>query len=393
MDATSNKKIGILTYHHAANNGGVLQAYSVWRSLQDSLPDFDVKVIDYRSRSLELHEKLKCVKPYKQSTLFGLRRYLMFQGFIGNTLPIDKSGPQSSNLGEWLEYFSGNTFDALIVGSDNIWQIRDKRFHPKFPNIYWLSPHISVPKFAYAVSAYRSDPDLVRKYQRDLSKHINAFDLIGIRDKLTWDIIDQCRPDSWEKIYRVPDPTFMMQIPKTSVADKLDSLNIDLKKPLLGILIYGKDNLSQQIRSHFKEKGYQIIALSMFNPYADLNLGHILNPFEWADVFKHLTFCITDRFHGSIFCLKNRTPFLCFEPTPIDSTDYSKIYSMLTDIDFTEPYFDVYQEPLMFEQITNKVNELQNTWLGYINRIESGLQKMKDKNLAYIRLIKKVLQK
>ena len=166
---------------------------------------------------------------------------------------------------------------------------------------------------------------------------------------------------------------------------------IDLDKPILGILIYGKDDFSNKIRDYFKSKGYQIVALSMYNPYADLNLGHILDPFEWAEVFKYLTFCISDRFHGTIFCLKNKTPFVSIEPIATLQKE-SKLYSLLNDFDMLQCYENIDEGTFDMDLFLDKCVELENSWNGYANKINSKLEDMKNRNDDYIKKIKEVLE-
>jgi polysaccharide pyruvyl transferase WcaK-like protein len=379
------KKIRILTYHHVTNNGAVLQAYSLCNALEKKNNDYNVKILDYKSREVELGELLKIFKLYRKDPFFNFSRYFKFKKFIEKNLRLDKSVHGFQGYNKIIEFLNSQNYDMLVVGSDVIWKIAERSLLPKFPNVYWLSNQISAPKIAYAASAYQSDVNLVNKYKGAIRDCLNAFNLIGVRDEFTMNLVKKCDINSDIPVLKIQDPTFLYGIKKTNVDRILTNSGIDLDKPILGILIYGNDKFSKSIRDYFKSKGYQIIALSMYNLYADLNLGHLLDPFEWAEIFKYLTFCITDRFHGTIFCLKNKTPFTCIEPRPLKSTNESKLYSLLNDFNMLECYSDLYSKNFDINEFFDKCSELLNVWDDqYKNKIEGKLKEMKNTNYNFI---------
>lgn len=389
MDTANS--IRILTYHHVTNNGAVLQAYSLSEALNREFCDYDVKILDYIPGVVKRGEFLKIFKPCRKVPFFYSQRYFMFGKFIKANLPLDHKQPRNKSLEKLIAFINSQNYDALIVGSDNVWKMSQTKSSPNFPNIYWLSDSITAKKIAYAVSAYKSDPYLVDKYRGTMQRHLNSFDVIGVRDKFTLDMVKTCEIDTAIPVLEVPDPTFLYEIRQTNVEQLLSNLGIDLHRPILGILIYGKTALSERIRAYFKSKGYQILALSMYNPCADFNLGHILNPFEWAEVFKYLTFCITDRFHGTIFCLKNKTPFISIEPWPLNSISQSKIYSLLSDFGIPDCYANVDKNDFNADDFLGKCTKLLNRRERYEMLIDKGLETMKKRSCDYIKKIKKVI--
>lgn len=383
--------IRILTYHHVTNNGAVLQAYSLCQVLNREFDGNNVQILNYIPKALRQGEFLKIFKPCRKAPFFYSQRYFMYNKFIKANLQLDHKLPKNKSLERLIAFINSQNYDALIVGSDNIWRISQTRFSLGFPNIYWLSDSITTKKIAYAASAYKSDPLLINKYKGAIQRHLNSFDIIGVRDKFTLDLVKSCEINTAIPLQTVPDPTFLYEIRRTNVEQLLSDLGIDLRRPILGILIYGKAALSERIRDYFKSKGYQILALSMYNPYADFNLGHILNPFEWAEAFKHLTFCITDRFHGTIFCLKNKTPFVSIEPSPLNSISQSKIYSLLNDFGILDCYANVDEDDFNPNDFLDKCTELSNSWGRYEELIDKGLETMKNKSWDYIKKVKKVI--
>ena len=164
-------------------------------------------------------------------------------------------------------------------------------------------------------------------------------------------------------VYRISDPAFLFEANPIEPELLLKRYKISTNQPLLGLLYYGKDNISGKICEYYHRKGYQIINFNMFNPYADINIGHLVSPDEWAALFKQLSFCITDRFHGSVFCLRESIPFVAIEPFPPRTLLNSKIYSVLQDFGIEELcYQNTYlpgYDPDRFIEICNQV---ESSW-------------------------------
>ncbi len=383
--------VRILTYHSVTNNGAVLQAYSLSQALSRVLRDYDVRIFHHLPSVVRQHEFFKAFKPLPKSPLFYLKRYFLFRRFVKANLSLDCGLPATKNLDRMIDFICAQRYRALVVGSDNIWRISEGGVSPRFPNIYWLSERIKAKKIAYAASAYGSIPALVEQHKEALRRRLNTFDLIGVRDKFTLDLVKSVEINPEIPVWEVPDPTFLYEIHETGVGQKLADMGIDLNRPILGILIFGRAALSAKIRDYYKSQGYQIVALSMHNPQADLNLGHILNPFEWAEVFKYFTFCITDRFHGTIFCLKNGTPFISMEPRPLDSVKKSKIYSLLNDIDVLEAYADADRSDFQADSFLARCAELLKTWDQRAERIRDGLETMRQRSRSCIEKVAEVV--
>jgi hypothetical protein len=386
------KKIGILTYHYIKNNGAALFATSLCLALREQLPEFDIGLVNYQSREIRIYELLKLGKVYRKAPLFNIRRYMKFKKFWARELYIDSDSPLVTNEQNMIDRLSREEYVAVITGMD-VWNICDIRSLPKFPNIYWLPEPIRAKKIAYAASGYRSKDTMVKREMGRVKGLLNSFDLVGVRDEYTRDFVDVAAVDRGIAVEMVPDPTFLYEIKETGVGKVLRRKGIDLSKPILGILVFGKDEFSRQIRSYYKAKGFQIVALSMYNPFADVNLGHILDPHEWAGVFRYFTFCITDRFHGAIFCLKNSIPFVTIEPDPLPSLRQSKIHALLKEFELLDCYADVFQEGFAMRDFFEKGERLMNSWESkYLSGLVEKLGVVKERNLQYIQQIKKVIE-
>ncbi len=380
-------KIRILSFHHIPNNGAFLFAHSLMTLLKYEFPDVDVKILDYRSKRLTIYEYLKRFNFFQEIPLFYMKRGHLWGEQINMHLDLDKDFPRFSETRALQNYFS-KYYDALVIGMD-VWCIINDIERPKFPNIYWLPEKTALPKLAYGVSAYNSELSLIQKSTSKISEYLNGFDVIGARDRFTYRLIQEHRTRDDGIVDIVPDPTFAHEIQETGVQIKLQKLGIDLDRPVLGLLLFGDDFISNEIRSHYKAKGYQILAMGMYNAFADINLGHLLTPFEWAETFQYLSFCITDRFHGAIFCLKSNTPFVSLEKERDLSQDQSKIYDLLAEFDLEACYQNPADETFEITSFLALTSELEAAWeQAYTLDILAKINGIKEKHTQFIHKMK-----
>jgi len=381
-------KIRIITYHRAVNNGALLQALGLIDHLRQLFPIADIKIIDYRPIKMEAMEFFKIFKLSAKKPFFHLKRLLKFRKFQNN-LPLDNIGSSFGFLA-FAKLVDQQNYKAIVAGSDSIWKFSDNFFLPKIPNIYWLSPMIKTKKISYAASAYQYQEKLLPRYRSALLKQLKAFDLISVRDIETKELL--LKIGYRKLIDQIPDPAFFYRIKNTGVRQKLVRFGLKPEKPIFAIISgYANDRIAE-IASYFRQKDYQIIALSIYNPLADFNLGDELNPDEWAEVFKYVGFCLTDRFHGAIFCLKNQTPFIAIE-TKATSIKKSKKYQLLSDFGLVdECYLDIFKGTYQFEEFINLYKNIRHNWQnGIKSKIDHGLAIVEKESKKFDQKILKII--
>jgi len=376
-------KLRILTFHYIPNNGAFLFAYSLTKLLQSNFPDFDIRITDYKAPRLAFYEFLKQFKPVSSTPLFYYKRYKMWNKLLREFLVLDTSNPNL--VGEkTVQKYLENQFDALTVGMD-VWCVIRGTERPQFPNIYWLPYVQGIPKIAYAVSAYNSDLSMIYHHRNEISSYLDGFPVIAARDHFTHNMVMKYRNRTDGLVDKIPDPTLLTDFPQPKLENKLSSIGIDLDRPILGLLFSGDDEISHSIQSHYHSKDYQIVALSMHNRFADFNLGHLLDPFEWACIFRYFNICVTNRFHGTIFCLKNLIPFLCLESDRHLSQEQSKLYDLLTDFDMQFCYENPADDTFSVNQFLSKADEIEADWGGkYNQQITTILESLRESQRGFI---------
>ncbi len=359
------KKIGVLTYHHVMNDGAILQAYSQAMALNNHFHKYNTYIIDYKIKSMEIRElKRFVIRPVFRFDFSTLKRYIKLKKFINQKLPLSYSGLISDDYNKAIRYLK-DQYDVIVVGSDEVWKnICEKRVNKRpFPNIYWLSNELESKKIALAASANRCDYRHIGKKNRKIGKKLlQDFDFIGVRDQHTIDFVRSI--GIGKEVYKVPDPTFTYELTEKydeMIANKLKVKGIDLDKPVLsfrtGTGTSQKEKLCKLASEYFKGKGYQIVSIGGHNKYAEYNLSEMFDPFEWAHVYKFFDFCITDRFHGTIFSLKNGIPFLSIEDDEYYKRIKSKIVDLLEDFEMMNHYLYMDGSDYDLEEILSDIEK------------------------------------
>jgi hypothetical protein len=381
----------LLTTLRIANHGGILFADTLQKNLANVFPQYDVRYLDYLPHNRDAHEKLRTLKPHRKFPLFNLRRSMRLQKFINHTIPFEIVRNPPWGYEGMVKLLAERNDYALVVGMV-IWDINNKPYLPAFPNAYWLSEQIPAIKIAYAVSGHRTNMSLAGQYFPHIKRILDSYALIGVRDDLTQEIVAESKVDSSVPVVRIPDPTFLYEYKTTQVRKIFEQHGIDWNRPILGLLVYGKPVFSREVCNYYRQLGFQILAISMFNPYADINLGHILTPYEWAESFRYLSFCITDRFHGTIFSLMANKPFVSIEPYAPQSLKNSKIYCLLNDFEMTEHYTNPYQDDFNISHFIAQAEDLRTTWNNQkVTHVVNKIQNMRQRNLDFIECMKKCL--
>lgn len=351
--------IGVLTFHHISNFGAFLYTHQLVQSLIEAFPEYDIKVIDFKSFSLSFTELVKLFKPTRQSPFFYFRRYLQFNKSRKARFPILKT-PILWKTKQWETFIKKENITAMIVGMD-VWNLSNHYYLPKFPNPYWLPFESLKIKIAYGVSGFRSFKIDKIKYQNKIEQLTNSFDFIGVRDKNTQLSIPLQRN---KEVYNTPDPTFLFPI-QTETKIALDIYELLSNKKLIGVMLHQQNTLSKSIYDFYHDKNTKLVGMSLYHKHVDINLGDKLSPFEWAEMFKYFDFTITSLFHGTIFSILNKIPFIAIEPFPIESKLNSKIFDLLKNIGVEDLYFNPYENNISISQIENKRIELKQNWEAY----------------------------
>lgn len=306
--------IGILTFHFSDNYGAALQAYALRRWLTEQ--GHDASFIDYRPAHIEhggrlslptsparLKANLKVV--YLAVSSFVNRHFghqgqqAKFAQFREQALGLRREGPPADN---GASLAAARTFDLIVAGSDQIWSPSP---HFGFDPNYFLAFAQAFParKISYAASFGRDRVSSSEAAQ--LPQLLLHFDAISVREASGVALVEQA---TGQRVANVPDPT-LLHPQYTELTDSAPAVS---EAPYL--FCYGlrsPDNIRQTADLLAQQLGCPI--LSPHNPHRRwTEIGQTVypDPGEWVALIKNARFVVTNSFHGTVFSLLFKKPFI-----------------------------------------------------------------------------------
>jgi len=321
-------KIGIFTFHHVDNFGALLQCLSLTKSLQEM--GHVVQVINHQSPTTGLRAGLRHdLNSWTQFSnrlrgiVHGNKLHTAFDYFRRHSLPLTSLCEAESELAH-----AANTFDALVVGSDQVWHFsREPKYffhwHPSFPN----------RRIAYAACC---GSDMQPEADKALlSACLKKFNFISVRNDFSANLIQQVSGTLPEVVcdpVLLVDPTPCVTPPPLRAGSYL--LNYRVGSPIRG----GE----QMLMKHFQKQqdGLPWVWINAQSqripspPPAEHKIWHA-SPQEWLGWIQNCSLLLTDSFHAILYALRFKKPFLGYFTEPFRSArlmDLSKRYGLTAHI-------------------------------------------------------------
>jgi hypothetical protein len=358
-------KIGILTYFtdppyfNDINPGMNLQAYSVYMTLKKNYPDSKIEFIRYHSWFSLWRIYLNGItwKTFKQD-IVQFWKYFKFS----KSLPISKKALISRNPKKFIKFINSINYDAIYVGSDTILELH--RVNADEITAYWLSNSIKVNKFMIAASARNVSFNHLTFVQKEkLKLSINSFNMLGVRDTATFQLIHNFVEKNDPRLKIIPDPTFNYDIDYLPVNNYIKNIGL-LKsgKPIICFHLLKTSFFASELAERFRNDGFVIVS---FRPakYADFILKD-LSPIEYAGIFKFFSLTFTHRFHDSIFSIKNLCPVVTFHPSSQyqNENGHSKHSSLMDSFGLLEDNFIQDISTLSIESLYTKITHAMHSF-------------------------------
>lgn len=378
-------KIGILTYFWDINPGTFLQAYSTYRAIKTSFPTDRVEIINVKLGNTYF-------KPAK-SHLFSpdkiLKAFIRFNNYKNELEKLDFS--QGSSVGKntvkALEYINKQSYDVIFVGSDTVFKMHSWNIKSDSLPVYYLDG-IKAKKIIMAASCCSTSiGDFSPRMKEIAYICLNDFYKIGVRDKNTFDLFHELKGNSIN-LEIIPDPTFTFMLNTKKAYEVLvkNKFNFESKSVILN-LPNDFPALKNTIR-YFKERKWNIVTFD-YTRYADYCL--FVNPDEWAGIPYFVDLVITDRFHGSIFSIRNNTPVIGIDCNPIRISSFnnsSKIKALFDVCEISSNYINFLDKPSdnqYFDVINYAINnkkdftginiEMRNRYTNFIQNVAYNIKK------------------
>lgn len=325
-------KIGIFTFHCAANYGAVLQTYCLQEVLKGM--GHEVYVIDYRPKYLIEPYKTFSYDPTSFDSFFakckGLLRACLvtpirwkrnraFSRFIDSHLNL-----YQLNLND-----ESNDFDAFVFGSDQIW---NPKITGGFDKVYLGDFPAAKGKklIAYAASAGNISNFAAENIDYFLSR-LQYFDKVFVREKTLAEYINQKSSITSEVVF---DPVLLAGI---NIINKL-TINqgryINKKSYLLLFQLGRNNSIANYAIELARVKDLEIIEIitsgeSIFNS----KIKQTLSINELLFYFKSASYIVTASFHGTVFAtLFNKQ----FNTISISDNIDERVLSLLNELNLSD---------------------------------------------------------
>lgn len=317
MTESKRPKVGILTYHFSENFGALMQAYALQTWLREQ--GCDAEFINYHPSHVEeggsfwgnlARGKAKGAAKVVFLKLTALQRQLkgdkdhasVFTDFQRKVLGVSGTRmPDAATVDAWLSSPEG-CFDMLVCGSDQIWAPSDQF---GVDPIYYLrlpGGAQGARRVSYAPSFGRATLDPT--YASGVASDLKALDGLSVREQSGLEII---RELTGREAACVPDPTIMLG----------DFSGLAAMAPDVGeghVFCYAL-RTGQNIREVAMMAGEKFDArvLSPYNMHrrwAEIGQTITPTPSEWVAYAQKASYIVTNSFHGTVFSVLFRKPFL-----------------------------------------------------------------------------------
>ena len=315
------KKIGVLTFHWAANYGAVLQAYALLKHLNDK--GYDAEDVDYRPSTVI--RKLKFFDLYLKR-FSNIKRRLKIKTFPPKYLKLSKNKYRCfADLRK-----TNGTYDALICGSDQIW---NPDLVPT-DSMYWL-PFVEKGKNKIAYAPSFGASTVTEKQKEQIKANLSTFKAVSCRENSGARTINQIIGE--KKCEAVLDPTMLIE------RDYWDTISEDKiydEKYIFAYMLRGTAAQRKYIEKIARERNLKIVSIPFLDyekidPY-DLKFGDYklwdANPAEFISAIRHAEYVFCDSFHCIVFSILYHRPFFVFPKVGADGKVKKSQISRMTDL-------------------------------------------------------------
>ena len=301
-------KIGILTLDLNKNYGGILQCYALQTVLERMGNEVSVlyvkKVAWYIRLRLIFSRFIKAYILKTEPEYYGMKteKEILMQ----NTQPFINKYIRLKKVQGW-QCFSEKDFNAIIVGSDQIW--RPFYFQP-IQNAYlsFAQSWKNVKRIAYAASFGTDEWEYTSEETKVCSELIKKFDAVSVRELSG---VNLCRKYLQINAIQLVDPTLLLS-PDDYLSIISDATLTERRNGLLCYILDGTEEKYQFANILATQKGLTPFLVN--NPKTETDeyfADRIQLPVDqWIAGFRDAEFVVTDSFHGCIFSILFNKPFI-----------------------------------------------------------------------------------
>lgn len=315
-------RIGIITIHKLANFGTALQAYALQHYLQKTT-EHQIEIIDYNYPNSFHYEQKKLIKKIRGYVRILLdyifekkyecnNKFLEFQKEYFNLSVANYPNVTSLNENPPL-------YDVYITGSDQVWNTKTLK---NDPNFYLCFAPKDKPRIAF--SACFANSTLDDRYKSSIRERLSKYKYIGVREKSAVEIINNLHIPKDILVCNTCDPTLLLSKEDYIRISSKSKINIKDNYILVYMLMYAfnpypaLENVLKKIERQ-TELPIIVIGDHRFKYKGKYKFIKGIGPSDFLWLFEHASYVVTSSFHGTMFSLIYRKPFIAISPCTGDS--------------------------------------------------------------------------
>ena len=354
-------KIGILTFHCAANFGAVLQAYG----LQESLKKLGHKVciLDYRPKYLLTPYRNWNYRPHKKGFNIikeAIRASMIYPSRKHRNYEFQKFIHQFLQLSPYNEIIN---LDAIIVGSDQVWNPIITGGRPD--DVYLLAnASDNQLKVSYAASVGNLKY-ITTSFNDDIKKKLRRFNHISVRET---ELEYFFRNKKIKDATTVLDPVLLAG--KETFENIVDNHLAPSEPYLFYFSLQANPVIEKYAQKIANSRGLKIISMcSMDDSPLKKSFISSGNPIEFLSLIKNARFVVSNSFHGTAFAVLFNTDFVSVWT---DKAQSSRVLSLLTSLGLTDRFI-----------LTSENNNKKTSTIDF-EKVNHNLQKMRTDSYTFI---------
>ena len=314
------KKVGILTFHWSDNYGAVLQAYAL-QSFVNNL-GVNSEIIDYLPPRKSLAQRIISRSLKKQiEKIFLFRKHILFQDFRKSYLNLSKESFTSINAldNEFLAQYTD-----VIVGSDQVWNPTFHSAVKDFFEVYMLHHSENRNTIAYAPSiGHVTKSSIPEAYQLLMTKYISKINSISVRENSSINLLKSLEIEN--PVQHVCDPTILLETRYFKFKESISPPS----RFLFSYMLHSADK--QFLYLNHLISTFLNCKIINCNSKSLLASNYVLpSPPNWLSLIQYADFVTTNSFHGVIFAIKYKTPFLALKRSDKQSSMNTRLESLLS---------------------------------------------------------------
>ena len=323
-------RIGILTLPLHTNYGGILQAYALQTVLERM--GHEVEVIKWKEPEFKGYPFYRAILIYAKRLILGIElrfeyrkqqeKKIVYQHLQESVdRMIHYTNQMIDNRQSLIDYCNRAEFDALVVGSDQVWRksygkksLSERIFkNVSFPNLdtFYLDFAVELKsqplKIAYAASFGVDYSEYTAAEASRYGALLSTFDAVSVREQQGVNLITDTY--SWAVDAKcVLDPTMLLEADDYKVV--CDGSDSKAKHPYLFYYVLDESKEKSELLSNLATKlSLDVVRVSP-NSAVGLPEERVLPSVEeWLSLIASADFVLTDSFHGMLFSIIFHKPF------------------------------------------------------------------------------------